>query len=666
MEENSGASEKASAAVDKVAGGIKQGAKFLWSKIPLPLKLKILGGVVALLLIILAVAALVSYIDEIYSKDVREEVLNKAQLQFKERIEKAYKEIQSNAGVKVDRAALASTILYSGDYDSLYDEENFGAEELLEGEGLNLFELGINNAIQFLDENFNTGITESGKELKKFRTSYKTIYNYGIAMINPDEKKLDLEYYKENLEKSIVPKIYSDLLKKEQGAYASARIAQEIIDLADVYRPWFEDDEKNSCSNGDSCTYEVDGKTVSNLKVRLLDKDGKPMADEELVDFEKYVLGVTYAENYNGPGSPIEGLKAQAIAARGYSLTRARIMGGVGGIKLEEENGEWILSIRNYTGDQVYCDPDQGCSKPSGQKMHGLTKTGVNLGGGYEEYKPPLPEESDLRQAFKETTGIVPLDTNGAVLYTQYRQKDQDAFNSMAKGGMEATEIIIKHYANGYWGDTSETKLASSMSEPNCVGGSGSSGTCSDGLSGEYGNFKEWKQGGTSPWKDDLIGSETIGKVGCAATSVAIQLARSGVETGIDPLHPGTFVAKMKTVGGFMGNNIVWDAVQKFAPDFKMNNIYDLSGDAQAKAQFLGTKINEGCYLILAVKTNYGHWVAVDKVESGKIYIMDPGGPRTTVDEYASDFGWGAINRAVCYKTPSNKVNITLSNPFIN
>ena len=257
MGENSEASEKAKATMGKVGNGLKQGAKQLWKKIPLKIKLYIAGGVLALIIVILAVAAIVSYVDEVFDKSVDEEVLNEAQVKFKDNVEKVYKKIQTDTGVKIDRAALVSTIMYSGDYDSMYDEDEFDLEDILDEDGnpaAGATFLAIINAKwdQFTDTYFNTGKTPSGRELRKFRTSYSSLYKYGEFMIN--DNKLDLEHYEEKLITDVVPKIYSDLLdNKEEGSkYTAEKIAREIIDLADVYRPWFEEDEVNNCIVGGS------------------------------------------------------------------------------------------------------------------------------------------------------------------------------------------------------------------------------------------------------------------------------------------------------------------------------------------------------------------------------------------------------------------------------
>ena len=85
-----------------------------------------------------------------------------------------------------------------------------------------------------------------------------------------------------------------------------------------------------------TCSYNVNGQTVSNIKVRLLNCEGNtPVAGEDLIDFETYITGVVYQENSNGG---YEALKAQAIAARSYALTRPKQMGNAVGISLKEEN----------------------------------------------------------------------------------------------------------------------------------------------------------------------------------------------------------------------------------------------------------------------------------------------------------------------------------------
>ena len=63
------------------------------------------------------------------------------------------------------------------------------------------------------------------------------------------------------------------------------------------------------------------------------DDRSKSVSGEDLVDFEKYVLGVAYAGN---EGAPEEAFKAQLVAARSFILARHADIGGK--IKTEGNN----------------------------------------------------------------------------------------------------------------------------------------------------------------------------------------------------------------------------------------------------------------------------------------------------------------------------------------
>lgn len=202
--------------------------------------------------------------------------------------------------------------------------------------------------------------------------------------------------------------------------------------------------DSSSYSGSGICSYNVNGVAISDIKVRLLECDGSaPIEGEELVDFEKYILGVTYAEHEDGV---YESFKAQAIAARSYSLTRAKVMNGSGGVKLEEEDGQWILSIRSCTNDQVYCDPDKGCWNhgSSGSTHH----SGTDVENGGKVYKGVLSQDSKIRQAVKETEGQVLLDSNGNIVITSYIDTNQNYWKSLAKDGKDAFEILMADYGS--------------------------------------------------------------------------------------------------------------------------------------------------------------------------------------------------------------------------
>lgn len=160
---------------------------------------------------------------------------------------------------------------------------------------------------------------------------------------------------------------------------------------------------------------------------------------------------------------------------------------------------------------------------------------------------------------------------------------------------------------------------------------------------GGSGDWANWLQGDPR-WKDLVISTKTIGQVGCALTSVAVQLARSGVATKLGGnLNPGTFMQYHKAHGGFSGNNIEWD-VSDVAPDFRFVNNPNFTSISQLKSL-----VDQGYYLVLGVK-NSGHWVAVDRVVGDTVYIYDSalrGGVRYTT---ANQYGVNTFTKIIIYE----------------
>ena len=178
----------------------------------------------------------------------------------------------------------------------------------------------------------------------------------------------------------------------------------------------------------------------------------------------------------------------------------------------------------------------------------------------------------------------------------------------------------LTEYDIGEWDGTLAIEPANPVYNTNiCVHpGSGESGQ----VSGDWRNWKQCNQ----PWGSQYIGSKTICQVGCAATSVAILLAKSGTYTTLgSSLNPGTFVQAHKANGGFYGNNIMWD-VTDVAPNFRLVGRH-FGGISVAQ---VASYVNSGMYVILNVKHG-GHFVAVDYVSGGAIHIIDPGYNRTII-----------------------------------
>ena len=193
--------------------------------------------------------------------------------------------------------------------------------------------------------------------------------------------------------------------------------------------------------------------------------------------------------------------------------------------------------------------------------------------------------------------------------------------------------------------------------------GSSNGNSCSAGNYSVAGDYANWKQGGDVPWAGITLGpgGQTIAKAGCAATSVAIQIARSGTKIdynklGSNEFNPGTFVTWMSNNGGFTSSRIVWNTpyIGGLTPNFSYQEDYTNSSPTCSEvAKDYKELIEQGYYIVSCVKYNCGHWVAVDRVEGDTIYTFDPGS--TTINTINDSGGKYPANcagatRAVLYK----------------
>ena len=502
--------------------------------------------------------------------------------------------------------------------------------------------------------------SEDGKsfEAKYIGAVYTILSNYGkgytykkmtkskireIADLMFDENgSFSEDTFKENLQNSYFP---DKIPGKSEETYK-----RYVEDMFDILKYYYDNKNKNKSistgTTGDVCTYDIKGMNTeqygtgiknknvnaTDIKVRLMSAGGmcdgtygQPIEGEELVPLEKYILGVSYAENGNAPE---EAFKAQLVVARSFVLSVADASGNAGGKKLVEEDGQWILQITNCVTDQVYCDPDEGCSKngPS-NNQYLVVHSGMKAS---TQYKPAMPENDQRRQWASEVAGKVALDSSGRLYLTNFKQSDQSAWNTMANQGLDYTQIILKHYPG-----------VASISDSDCTDSSTGDGSSA-------GSYVGWKQS-DSRWKDVVLGggtdsSRSIGNIGCLATSISMLIAKSGA---IDSLptgntlkgnfNPGTFVETMNKTGGFdSGGNLYWENVSKAVPNF----VYDssskqtLSGlSKDDKLKVIKNKISQpNTYCVVEVKGGQGqHWVAIDSVNGTNIKMLDPGSKATNL-----------------------------------
>lgn len=345
---------------------------------------------------------------------------------------------------------------------------------------------------------------------------------------------------------------------------------------------------------GSSSSFKINGKEFSGkIKVRLYKNDSFELvySDDRLIDFDKYILGVAYQEVGGGTDSVSEQVfKTQAIAARSYALTRG--IGMPEELKLTEENGYIVVNIRQTTSDQAYCDPDLGYY--AGQLN--------NCSSGH----PKLSADSPLRKWAQEVEGLVLVDSKGNIVNTPYFNVDQNKWRSMANNGMKYDEILIKHYDSANNGYTIK-RINSAVSNTEA---------------------ENWKQC-DSRWGALTVRKQTICQIGCALTSVSIQIARSGTPTKVSgEFNPGTFMKAHRSNGGFSTNDSITWNVTGVAPGFKLISSSYLSGTKEEKIREIGNKISNNEYVVLGVRYSVGgdigHYVAVNYVDSGEIYTFDP------------------------------------------
>lgn len=437
-------------------------------------------------------------------------------------------------------------------------------------------------------------------------------------------RTMDYETYKDYLRNVYIPFHYFNGVKKSDiNPLDIENIIDEIFAQKDYYNYLFHSNDNNNTylAGGGVCSYTVNGVTASDsdIKVELLSCDStkEHQTVYETIDFNKYIMGVVYAEiDFDEKYS--EAMKAQAVAARSYALT----------INVCTSSNCWLgynlntktIRIRTCEADQVYCDYEKGCTKRyvhvNGFNSRDLleTKSGTNNSGN-EVYKYPLSQDKIEKYSsiLSDVNGKVVTTTNGSVKNTEYKAGTQTTWKTLNSQGKDYNEMLVKTYGN-----------ISVKSECSVSGGA---------VDGEWAN---WKQA-DSRWGGIRIGTNsrgqpvTVSGSGCLLTSLAIQLARSG--TVDSNFNPGVFVNKLKQVngigsgGGFEGILYLRKAYPQVS---SVSGRKDYTGSSTSEiASKIKNDINNGYYIILKVKYSNptDHWVAVTRVdENNNIYIIDPAG----------------------------------------
>lgn len=126
-------------------------------------------------------------------------------------------------------------------------------------------------------------------------------------------------------------------------------------------------------------------------------------------------------------------------------------------------------------------------------------------------------------------------------------------------------------------------------------------------------------------WKNDKIGSgpDTIGYVGCALTSVAMYLTGWGFIE-----NPGSLNKKLKSDGGYVGEAIVWSAVQSLYPAVSCTGLTICTSDP-APLSRIDDALAAGQPMIVEVDRSPAaglqtHWVLLYAKRGNDYAMLDP------------------------------------------
>lgn len=336
-----------------------------------------------------------------------------------------------SSGKPIDEALILSILFYRNPASM---EEDYSCEEV---------------EIEDVDEvgNATTTLTcnQSGNSSIDTKKLYNEVKDLSKNMKNKTEDEFK-EWVKENYAEK---KLKEAEIEIPDDPDSKNELLQTTVDEMYAQRDQFVEmtcDEENTTTGISSCSYQVNGKEVKDVKVEVLSCDGKEV--EFTVDFEKYIAGVVFAENR---GAPDEAIKAQAIVARSFALTRQNAMcpGNPEDCDFGYNPKKNVIRLRGCENDQVYCDPEAGCTIVNTSDLsYGTVRTWKQgkVDGG--QYIAPFTGNRKERfdKLLNEVAGQVLVDEKGNVVYTNFTNTEQNAWAEKAKIGQKYNNILLDQY----------------------------------------------------------------------------------------------------------------------------------------------------------------------------------------------------------------------------
>lgn len=336
-----------------------------------------------------------------------------------------------SSGKPIDEALILSIMFYRNPASM---EEDYSCDEV---------------EIEDVDETGNATTTSTCNQNKDSNIDATKLYNEAKDLSKNMKNKSEDEF------KEWVKDNYAEKKLEEAGvdipsdANSKNKLLKTTVDEMYAFRDQFVDmtcDGENNTIGISSCSYQVNGKEVKDVKVEVLSCDGKEV--EYTVDFEKYIAGVVFAENR---GAPDEAIKAQAIVARSFALTRQKGMcpGNPDDCNFGYNPEKNVIRLRGCENDQVYCDSEKGCTIVETNNLdYGTVRTWKQgkVDGG--QYIAPFTGKRKERfeQLLNEVTGQVLVDAKGNVVYVNFTSTDQNAWAAKANAGQKYDNILLDHY----------------------------------------------------------------------------------------------------------------------------------------------------------------------------------------------------------------------------
>lgn len=261
---------------------------------------------------------------------------------------------------------------------------------------------------------------------------------------NPDETQNEFS----QISKKII-----DILKKNPTLVVILGIF--ILILLSLFLGEVATNNNSSKKGATKCVYNLNGVSstgnvsLTDLKVEIVNckatKDNYTVL--ATVDFEKYVVGVALAE-YGARFD--EGLKAQIIAVRGFSLTRNKEMcpSNPDDCFYGYNASTGKIRLRACEADQVYWDYTQDIYRINTGAISLYTPevSGVEANSKLWHSALTADQQARVEELAAEVKGKVLLDNDGNVAQTNYTSVKSTAFADKSAAGEDYEQILSEVY----------------------------------------------------------------------------------------------------------------------------------------------------------------------------------------------------------------------------